>query len=294
MSKPIKLTEELRQQAIEEFAQTLSKVKMADGKICYNKNFTYKDDDKATVLFTSLAYTKMIRLMMAFDSEVAWHGCGERIDNTTFLITDILVYPQTVTGATVDMDPEEYVKWLMENEGDERFYNIIMQGHSHVMMPTTPSTTDLTHQEDILNQLKGDGFYIFMIWNKKLENNMKIYDLANNVLYENKDIVYGIYEEEGVDEFLDEARAVVTKHIPQSKPTYYGGSYSGQNNGVVKSQCGSSAYKSQEKRQEKKEEKGSEVGTSSKFGNGWGGRGLDEMDEFSQYGCGYYGGYFGD
>lgn len=96
MSKPIRLTDELKKQALEEFMKALDGLKMSDGKVAYNKNFTYKDDDKAQILFTPLAYTKMISLIMSFDSEVAWHGVGKRLRNNEntarFLITDILVY----------------------------------------------------------------------------------------------------------------------------------------------------------------------------------------------------------
>ena len=79
MSRPIYLTEELKRQALEEFSKTLASLKMSDGKVTYNKSFTYKGDDKAVVLFTPVAYAKMVGLIMSFDSEVAWHGVGHRL-----------------------------------------------------------------------------------------------------------------------------------------------------------------------------------------------------------------------
>lgn len=68
MSKPIKLTPELKQQAVQEFAKALSEMKMADGKLSYSKNFTYKNEEKAKILFTPIAYAKMVSLLMAFDT----------------------------------------------------------------------------------------------------------------------------------------------------------------------------------------------------------------------------------
>ena len=41
MSKPIKLTPELKQQAVQEFAKALSEMKMADGKLSYSKIFAF-------------------------------------------------------------------------------------------------------------------------------------------------------------------------------------------------------------------------------------------------------------
>ena len=40
MSKPIKLTKELKDQALKEFKDSLNKLKMSDGKVSYNKSFT--------------------------------------------------------------------------------------------------------------------------------------------------------------------------------------------------------------------------------------------------------------
>ncbi len=284
MSKPIKLTEELKNSAIAEFVESISKMKMADGRINYNKTFTYKDDEKATIYFTPVAYAKMLGLLMSFSSEVAWHGVGERMESTTdFLITDILVYPQTVSGTTVEMDTEEYAKWLMENIEDDRFNNIIMQGHSHVNMGCTPSTVDISHQEQILDQLTDDMFYIFMIWNKRMENNTKIYDLANNTLYEDKDITYGIYSD-GVDlaEFAEEAKAMVKTKVYSYQQQNYGGYYqNGRQTTPAKTTPATTPAVQNASGKSKSKQKG-----KSDTGTGWNGRGYDDMDD-DAYGYGY-------
>lgn len=222
MSRPIKLTEELKQNVIEEFAAALDSIKMADGKINYSKAFQYKGGEKATITFTPEAYDKMMALVISFESEVAWHGVGCRTEGANFLITDILVYPQTVTGTQVEMDTDEYAKWLMSD--DDRLNHIVMQGHSHVNMSTTPSSVDLTHQDDILSQLTPDMFYIFVIWNKKNESTIKIYDLANNTLYEDNDIEYVVADEDkSIGYFLTESK----EQVKRKAITYSG--YSGGN-----------------------------------------------------------------
>lgn len=113
-------------------------------------------EQKATVFFTPDAWAKMVTLLREFDKEVAWHGVARRGENeeaNEYIISDILVYPQTVSGASVEMDTEEYAKWIMDNAEDDRFNNIHMQGHSHVNMAPNPSSVDLNHQEEILNML---------------------------------------------------------------------------------------------------------------------------------------------
>lgn len=281
MSKPIKLTPELKQQAVQEFAKALSEMKMADGKLSYSKNFTYKNEEKAKILFTPTAYAKMVSLLMAFESEVAWHGVGERMDEKTFVISDILVYPQTVTGTTVDMDTEKYAMWLMENDEDDRFNHIIMQGHSHVKMQTSPSPVDKNHQEEILAQLTDDMYYIFMIWNKRLEHTTKIYDLQNNTMYEDNEIEYGIMDDQcDLDEFIDEANKQVVEHKYTggyqygggSGYQYSGGGYSGYNGGGGKNTTPTVTTTPTSKNKTKQKGK-------SDVGSGWKGRGTEDMDD---------------
>lgn len=229
MSKPIKMTPEYLQQCRDEFEKALAATKLADGKITFTKTFT-ADAKKAEVHFTSLAWRKMTALLSAFDKEVAWHGVAFRSDDESkneYIIEDIVVYPQEVTGASVEMDTEKYALWLMENAEDERFNDLHMQGHSHVNMGTSPSSVDLNHQEEILNMLGDDDFYIFMIWNKSLTSNTKIYDMGKNILFENADVSV-TYEPDELDEFVDAAKKMVTTRTyksPASTPGYGSGTY---------------------------------------------------------------------
>lgn len=212
MPKPIVLTAEIIEQMKAEFEEKLRAVKLSDGKLTYTKNFSYKDDNsKVFVMFTPLAYVKMISLLQHCSDEVAWHGFVERKSDDLFLITDIVVYPQEVTGATVNTDQEQYQRWVMSID-DDKFNSMRMQGHSHVRMSCSPSSTDLNHQEQILAQLNGDAYYIFMIWNKNLDRNIKVYDFANNTLYDNKDVEVGVIDEGfNMDEFIADIDKLVSK-----------------------------------------------------------------------------------
>lgn len=232
MSKPIYLSPEYIDSMVEEFRKSIADAKMSDGKITFKKSFNYEGeaDTKAYLIFTPMAYIKMLALLRHFDSEVAWHGTVRREDTDTFIITDVVVYPQTVTGSTVNTDQEEYQKWMMTLD-DDSFNAMRMQGHSHVNMATTPSGVDDNHQQQILAQLKDDDYYVFMIFNKRLDHTIKIYDYANNVMYEDKDIVVSVANDEfDIESFLTESDRVVTRQ------TYnYGGSYTGGYGGVAHS-----------------------------------------------------------
>lgn len=187
MAKLIKLTPEIIKEVRREFDSYL-KNKISDGRISFQKTVS-SVQRKATVYFTELAYRKFQALVRDFDNEVAWHGIayrGKDESKDEYYITDILVYPQEVTGATVTTDQNKYQTWLM-NHDDETFNNIRMQGHSHVNMSVTPSGVDETLYESILAQLDDTMFYIFMIWNKKNDKTCKIYDLAKNILFDTTD-----------------------------------------------------------------------------------------------------------
>lgn len=237
MAKHIQMTEEFKEECRAAFTAELDKVlatnKFSDGKLSFSKSFGTVNR-KAHVYFTEIAWMKMTALLREFTKEVAWHATAYRIpgDEDEYLIKDIMVYPQTVTAATVDMDVEEYAQWLQQGimSEDERFDHIRCQMHSHVNMGVSPSGTDIQHQEEILAQLGDDDFYIFMIWNKSLKVYMRIFDMQKNILFETDDCDFAVLEESiGLQSFIEAAKKIVV----EQKTTYggYNANYGGYCNG---------------------------------------------------------------
>jgi len=210
MPRPIVLTEKIKQQAREDFEVMLDSVKMSDGKLSYSKSFKY-DNRTAVVWLTMEAYRKTIALLTEFKDEVAWHGTVSRSDKSEFIVENILVYPQAVTGTTVRTDQDDYTQWLYGFD-DETFNKIRMQGHSHVNMSVSPSGVDDQHRNQLLDQLEPDMFYIFMIWNKSMSIHTLIYDLENNILYEDDDVEVKFLDVEDMDDFLADAKSKVKKY----------------------------------------------------------------------------------
>lgn len=209
MARPITLSKALIDKYIAEFAEELQKVKLSDGKVSFSKELTYEDGGAgATVKFTPSAYAKMLALLDRFKTEVAWHGTVVREPDNVFRITDILVYPQVVTGATAAMDEEAYDPWFIGLD-DDTANALHMQGHSHVDFACNPSGPDLTSWDRFIRQIPPNGFYIFMIFNKKLERHIKIYDMATNTLFENKDVKVVIDSSEDLEDFIKGAESMV-------------------------------------------------------------------------------------
>ena len=123
MPRPIVLTKEIKQKALEDFSTMLDGIKMADGKFSYSKTFCYKEGN-AVVWLTPEAYRKTLALVMGFSDEVGWHGKVSRVGECNeagcneFIVEDIFVYPQEVTGSTVNTDQEAYTKWLYGLDDD--------------------------------------------------------------------------------------------------------------------------------------------------------------------------------
>lgn len=223
MSKLIKMTHDTVEEVCKEFRKALLTGKFPDGKINFTKTLG-STNRKATVFFSELAWIKMQTLIREFDKEVAWHGLASRgkdENKDEYYITDILVYPQKVTGDTVNTDQVKYQTWLYEYD-DEEFNSIRMQGHSHVNMSTSPSSVDVTLYEEILDQLHEDMFYIFMVWNKKKEKTIKIYDMAKNVLFETNDVKIEVLDDDtGIEKFLKSAKEMV-----KEEPSTYSSGHS--------------------------------------------------------------------
>lgn len=197
------------------------------------------EEKKAKVIFTPKAFLKMTSLVAEWTSEIAWHFLAKRDpdDPVGFILYDVIVYPQKVTGATVEMDEAEYNKWQL-GFSDEEFNHIRGQGHSHVNMSVGPSTTDIDHQEKIvcqLNESSENPFYIFVIINKRHEIHFDVYDVENNIVYENNDVTYYVYDQD-VDliGFINDSKDLVKKYqapkATANTPKKYSGAYTGEKN----------------------------------------------------------------
>lgn len=206
---PITLTKAMKKKALAEFTEMLKDAEVLDGCIEYSKSFEY-DDSSVTIWYTQEAYRKIVALITEFDSEVGWHGTVSRINDDEFLIEDIFVYPQSVTGCTVNTDQMEYTNWL-HGLDDDTFNKTRMHGHSHCNMGVSPSGVDDKHRQQLVDQLNGDMFYIFTIWNKSLNTHTLLYDMKRNRLYDNDEIFIKVREDEGMDDFMLDAQTKVRK-----------------------------------------------------------------------------------
>lgn len=182
---------------LSEIKSTLEGYSLTTDKLNYNvdlKKYCKQDEkQKVIIYFTADAFLKQRTLVQECTQEVGWHGTVTRLSDSEFLIDEILVFPQVVSGTDVTPDETDYANWIMQfftDDEDTTIERMRFHGHSHVNMGTTPSGTDANYQSNMLAHIK--DFYIFMILNKKNEMNIMIYDITNNTFYDKDDVTYKI------------------------------------------------------------------------------------------------------
>lgn len=149
-----------------------------------------------TIYISANAYVKMRMLVDQMSTEVGWYGTVTKCPGLqeTYVIEDILVYPQKVTGATCEQDETKMFDFEMslttEQVNTKRF-----QGHSHVNMGVTPSGVDEQFYQDLLTQV--NDYFIICITNKKNDYTVRFYDVANNILY--TDLELKVLLDDGTD-----------------------------------------------------------------------------------------------
>lgn len=190
-----------------------------------------------TVCITNKAYIKMRLLVDKFDKEIGWYGVVNKMPglDSTYVIEDIIVYPQKVTGVTCEQDESKIFEFEMglttEQVNHKRFH-----GHSHVNMGTSPSGVDENFYQDLLSQVT--DYFIITITNKRNEYTTKFYDVANNLLYtevpihlidDAGNIMSEWYTSEIDKNIVKEPTSVITQGPYKGQSTYNPSHYRGLN-----------------------------------------------------------------
>lgn len=192
----IKIDQEFKDQLVNNFKTYIESLTTIPAKLEYSTECKLPIKEKAQLIFAPDAYLKFSQLMLENTLEVGWHGLVEKTGEHTFLLKDIIVYPQEVSAVSIIPDADEYAQWLMALD-DETFPLVRYHGHSHVNMGITPSSIDTDFRDDITLHLKENDFYIFHIANKKNQHHIEIYDTTLNILYTPADVEISIVLNDG-------------------------------------------------------------------------------------------------
>jgi len=211
--RPLKVTPEMKEELMKKFAQHLQSLTMTTNTFSFSHSVAdVKNKDKVFITFSMKAYIKMRDLVDRFSSEVGWFGFIDKISDLEYHITDICVYPQLVTGATVKETNDPWDDDMPIEQIKRRHFH----GHSHVNMAPSPSGTDIKHRNDQVALVKSDSFYFFMITNKSCAWTATLFDLANNVVYDTDDILLDVDLGNGemLSDFVEDTKKMVKTSTP--------------------------------------------------------------------------------
>lgn len=147
---------------------------------------------KSRLVFSKVATKKMLYLLIGSSKEVGWHGFVNKLEKGVYYVTDIVIYPQETTSTSIHCDTTEYGLWQQNLclKCPEEFEKLRLHGHSHVNMACFPSTTDKDLQDDGIEMLQENGFYIWLIANKNLNYWAKIADREDGVVYKEVSLIF--------------------------------------------------------------------------------------------------------
>lgn len=225
--------------------QKLETLSFRDGdtvKLDWSLGDVENTTERPIITFTEGAYRTINALVEKCSKEIAWNATvsKETTDDgsVVYVVDQIVMFPQQVTGASVDVDETEYSNWCSELD-TETLNQLRFHGHSHVNMGVSPSGIDTDYQRQMIDQIP--DFFIFMIFNKRGDMYACIYDIVTNIFYDNNDIDIVLPElpesaflelaDQLIDKYVDErAYSYTTTSANRHKTNY---NYSGYNKGLA-------------------------------------------------------------
>lgn len=211
--RSFKITDQKHDELMKKFSDYLKSISMTTNSFSFSYSAPdEKNKDKVMVTFTMKAYIKMRDLVDRYASEVGWFGFIDKLGDLEYRITDICVYPQLVTGATVKETNDPWDDDMPIEQIKRRHFH----GHSHVNMAPNPSGTDMKHRADQMELVKSDSFYLFLITNKSCAWTAALFDLANNTVYDTDDILLDVDLGDGemLSDFVEESRQRIRQQTP--------------------------------------------------------------------------------
>lgn len=179
-----------------------------------------------TVFYAPTVWDQLWYIVAKCPKEVGWLGLVEPIyDGAHYLITDLYVPEQTVSGTETDIDSDALAELAMElidagRDTSKLFY----WGHSHVNMDVGPSSQD---EDQVDEYLEHNSVFIRGIYNKRGSSKVDVFDKNAGVVHQcvaNRPFTPGLTVAEAtrLDQLLKDnvsERVYVNRHPNYQTPT---------------------------------------------------------------------------
>ena len=134
------------------------------------------------VYYTTEAWHTIQYLVHKCSAEVGWVGLVEKYGDNDYLITDIFVPEQEVSGVTTEIEDDAMTKLTLHliDQGLDPG-QLIYWGHSHVNMGVGPSGQD---ERQLAEYIEHCPVFIRGIYNKKGEAKVDVFHRDEQVVYQ--------------------------------------------------------------------------------------------------------------
>ena len=140
-----------------------------------------------TVYYTEEVWATIRYLVDKCPDEIGWLGLVD-YDGADYLVTEIFVPKQKVSGAETDITAETMSNLALEiDELGKDISKLYYWGHSHVNMGVSPSGQDESQVESYLFDKDFNPIvdtFIRGIYNKQGRSKVDVYDTVNNVVHQ--------------------------------------------------------------------------------------------------------------
>ena len=181
------------------------------------------------VFYTDLAWNKIWHFVDMCDKEIGWLGIVSITDNGDYVIDDVYLPEQVVTGTTTDIESDAVGNLAVELEcAGIDSSRLRYWGHSHVEMAVSPSGTD---EAQVSEYLEHCNYFIRGIYNKKRDTKVDIFNVDRCLVYQkvNNGLIPSAEDNE-LSKSIKQEIANKVKHPPPPaalKPNYSPGYYPG-------------------------------------------------------------------
>lgn len=133
------------------------------------------------VWYAAHVWDQMWHIVHACEKEVGWLGLVEEVQDG-YLITDIFLPEQIVTGAETDISEDALAELALQLINDGRdTEQLYYWAHSHVDMGVTPSGQD---EDQVDEYLKHTPVFIRGIYNKRGQSKVDVFDTTARVVHQ--------------------------------------------------------------------------------------------------------------
>jgi len=140
-----------------------------------------RSDKAPVVYYTAEVWLTIQHIVKVSTGEIGWLGLVEEGDGY-YIIREIFIPKQVVTGATTDIEPEAMLDLTMRLLDEDKDPSMLRYwGHSHVNMQVRPSGTD---EKQVSEYLEHADWFIRGIYNKRNDSKVDVYDVPGDVIHQ--------------------------------------------------------------------------------------------------------------